>query len=110
MTAFAGWSFLLAVVLAAGLEITANLLLTKSKGFTRLGYSLGALALVAGAFSLLAYAVRGMDLAVAYALWGGFGILGTSLGGWFMLGQRLHKSAWLGMLLLAGGMGILHLA
>ena len=110
MSAFAGWTFLLAVMVAAGLEITANLLLTKSRGFTRLKYSLGALALVAGAFTLLAYAVRGMDLAVAYALWGGFGIIGTSLGGWLLLGQKLHASAWLGMLLLIGGMGLLHLA
>lgn len=102
--------FLLAVVLAAALDVGANLLLARSRGFTRRGPALGALALVGLAFTCLAYATRGMDLAVAYAMWGGFGILGTSLGGWALLGQRLTASAWLGMLLLVAGIAALHLA
>ena len=109
MTAFPAWTYVLAVVAAAGAEVTANLMLARSEGFTRLKYSLGALVLVGLAFTFLAYAVLGMDLAVAYAMWGGFGILGTSLGGWVLLGQRLHTSAWLGMVLLLGGMLVLHL-
>ena len=51
-----------------------------------------------------------MDLAVAYAMWGGFGILGTSVGGWILFGQRLRPAAWLGMVLLIGGMVVLHLS
>ncbi|MEG6505205.1 SMR family transporter [Nitratidesulfovibrio sp. 1201_IL3209] len=102
--------FVLAVVLAAALDVAANLLLARSHGFTRRGPALGALALVGLAFTCLAYATRGMDLAVAYAMWGGFGILGTSLGGWALLGQRLTASAWLGMLLLVAGIAALHLA
>ena len=104
------WTFIAAVVLAAGLEVAANLMLSKSEGFKRLRFSLCALALVALAFTCLAYAVRGMDLAVAYALWGGFGILGTSIGGWAFLGQRLRFSAWVGMAMRIGGIGMLHLA
>lgn len=103
------WNFLFAVVVAAAVEVAANLLLSKSDGFKRLGFGFGALALVALAFTCLAYAVRGMDLAVAYALWGGFGILGTSTGGWLMFGQKLRPTAWLGIVLLIGGMSLLHL-
>lgn len=110
MAAYPTWTFLAAVLAAAGLEVGANLLLSKSEGFTRPGYAASALLLVALAFTCLAYAVRGMDLAVAYALWGGFGILGTSLGGWALFGQRLHASAWAGMMLLISGMAVLHLA
>lgn len=106
----ASWTFLVAVIAAAALDVAANLLLTKSKGFTKLGYGFSALVLVGLAFTCLAYAVRGMDLAVAYAMWGGFGIVGTSLAGWALFGQRLHGSAWLGMVLLIGGMGILRFA
>ncbi|CAK7058955.1 MAG: Spermidine export protein MdtI [Desulfovibrio sp.] len=102
--------YIIAVIVAAGFEIIANLMLSKSHGFTNLRYGFGALALVALAFTCLAYAVRGMDLAVAYAMWGGFGILGTSLGGWALLGQRLKASAWAGMAMLIGGMAFLHLA
>lgn len=107
---YAPWTFVAAVMLAAALEVAANLVLSKSEGFTRLHYGIFSLCLVGLAFTCLAYAVRGMDLAVAYALWGGFGILGTSLGGWAFLGQRLHRSAWLGMLMLIGGMALLRLA
>ncbi|MCC8194487.1 MAG: multidrug/spermidine efflux SMR transporter subunit MdtI [Deltaproteobacteria bacterium] len=107
---YAPWTFVAAVVLAAALEVAANLMLSRSEGFTRIRYGLFSLALVALAFTCLAYAVRGMDLAVAYALWGGFGILGTSIGGWALLGQRLRLSAWIGMVMLIGGMGLLHLA
>lgn len=103
------WSFVLAVVVAAALEVVANLLLSRSEGFRRLGLATGALVLVGLAFTCLAYAVRGMDLAVAYAMWGGFGILGTSVGGWWLHGQRLRPCAWAGMVLLIGGMALLHL-
>lgn len=107
---YAPWTFVAAVILAAGLEVAANLMLSKSEGFKRLRFGIFSLCLVGLAFTCLAYAVRGMDLAVAYALWGGFGILGTSIGGWAFLGQRLHLSAWVGMAMLIGGMGLLHLA
>ena len=109
-SSYASWTFFAAVILAAALEVVANLLLSKSRGFSRLWFGFGSLALVGLAFTCLAYAVRGLDLAVAYALWGGFGILGTSLGGWALLGQKLKPSAWAGMAMLIGGMGLLHLA
>lgn len=101
---------LLAVIVAAALDIAANLLLAKSDGFRRRFVGGLALLMVGLAFVSLSLAVRHMDLAVAYALWGGFGILGTSLGGWAVFGQKLRPSAWLGMVLLIGGMVILHLS
>lgn len=110
MTSLASWPFIAAVLVAAALEVGANLLLSKSEGFSRLRLGFGALILVGMAFTFLAYAVRGMDLAVAYAMWGGFGILGTSIGGWALLGQRLRPIAWVGIAMLISGMGMLHLA
>lgn len=101
---------ILAVILAAALDIAANLLLARSRGFKRKGHGFAALLLVALAFTALAFATRGLDLSVAYAMWGAFGIIGTSLGGWALMGQRLKPLAWLGMLCLIGGIGILHLA
>ncbi len=101
---------LLAVIAAALLDIAANLLLAKSQGFRRKGIGVVSLLMVGLAFYALSIAVRDMDLAVAYALWGGFGILGTSIGGWLLLGQRLKPCAWIGMALLIGGMTILKLS
>lgn len=111
MTTFPLWMFLGAVVLAAVLDIAVNLLLTKSRGLTVMRYFISALVLVGLAFSCLAFAVRGMDLSVVYAMWGAFGILGTSsLGGWILFGQKLKSKAWLGIAMLIGGINILHLA
>ena len=67
------------------------------------------LALVGLAFYCLSLAVKNMDLAVAYAMWGSFGILGTSLGGWLFFNQRLKPCAFAGMGLLIAGMLLLHL-
>ena len=100
--------YILLIILAAVLDVLANLFLAKSDGFRRRGIGILALILVGGAFVALSFAVRGLDLAVAYALWGSFGILGTSLGGWLLFGQRLKPCAWLGIALLLGGMVVLH--
>ena len=70
---------LLAVIVAALLDIVANLLLAKSQGFRRKFIGFASLGMVGLAFYALSLAVRDMDLAVAYAMWGGFGILGTSI-------------------------------
>ncbi len=102
------WTFILAIVIAAAFEVYANILLVKSDGFTLRPQAFGALLFVALAFTCLAYAIQRVDLAIAYALWGGFGILGTSIGGWLIFGQRLHFTAWLGIAFLIGGMALLH--
>lgn len=62
------------LVLAVVLEILANILLKMSNGFKR--YWLGILSLLAvlGAFSSLAQAVKGIELSIAYALWGRLGL------------------------------------
>jgi spermidine export protein MdtI len=41
-------------------------------------------------------------------MWGGFGVLGTSLGGWILLRQKLRASAFAGIILLVCGMALLH--
>lgn len=53
------------------LEIIANVFLKFSDGFRRKAYGLLSIAAVLGAFSALSQAVKGIDLSVAYALWGG---------------------------------------
>ena len=102
------WPYLLALVVAAILDIIANLFLAKSKGFKHLGYGISAIMMILLAFSCLAYAVTVMDLAVAYALWGAFGILGTSLAAWALFGQKIRPVGWAGIFTLIGGISLLH--
>lgn len=97
------------LMVAAFLDILANLLLAASDGFKKLLRGFAALLLVGGAFYCLSLAVRTMDLAVAYALWGSIGILGTSLGGWILFRQKLKPVAFLGMAILITGMILLRI-
>ena len=92
------------------LEIIANVFLKFSDGFRRKAYGLLSIAAVLGAFSALSQAVKGIDLSVAYALWGGFGIAATLAAGWIMFGQRLNNTGWIGLVLLLAGMIMIKLA
>ena len=96
--------------LAIVLEIVANIFLKFSDGFRRKLYGYLSIAAVLGAFSALSQAVKGIDLSVAYALWGGFGIAATLAAGWILFGQRLNKKGWAGLLLLLVGMVLIKLA
>lgn len=106
-TGFFGHAILL-IMLAALLDIIANLLVVASRGFKRLWYGIAAYIFVGSAFYSLSIAVKSMDLAVAYAMWGGFGIIGTAMGGWLMFGQKPGSLAWFGMVILIIGMILLH--
>ncbi|EOZ4623240.1 multidrug/spermidine efflux SMR transporter subunit MdtI [Enterobacter hormaechei] len=92
------------------LEIIANVFLKFSDGFRRKAYGLLSIAAVLGAFSALSQAVKSIDLSVAYALWGGFGIAATLAAGWIMFGQRLNHKGWIGLVLLLAGMIMIKLA
>ena len=91
------------LAIAIVLEIIANVFLKFSDGIL-------SLAAVLGAFSALSQAVKGIDLSVAYALWGGFGIAATIAAGWVLFGQRLNNKGWAGVILLVAGMVLIKLA
>ena len=101
---------LLLVALAAALDIAANVMLAKNCGFKKRLWGVIALLLVGLAFFCLSLAVRTLPLTIAYASWGAIGILGTSLSGWLIFGQKLKPAAYAGMVLLIGGMVFLRLS
>ncbi len=98
------------LALAIVLEIVANVFLKFSDGFRRKVHGILSLLAVLGAFSALSQAVKGIDLSVAYALWGGFGIAATIAAGWILFGQRLNHKGWIGVILLVTGMVLIKLA
>lgn len=85
------------ILLAAALDISANLLLEKSDGFKHKRYGILGLILICGAFSLLAQVTRYMDLTVAYVSWGAMAILGTVFSARFFFNQQLNWKGWLGI-------------
>ncbi len=104
------WVHALWLMLAIGLEIVANIFLKFSDGFRRKIYGILSLLAVLAAFSALSQAVKGIELSVAYALWGGFGVAVTVAAGWVLFGQRLNRKGWFGLGLLLLGMMLIKLA
>jgi spermidine export protein MdtI len=91
------------LLLAVALEIAGTYLLKLSDGMTRRSMGAGGIVLVMGAFAALAQAIEGMDLSVAYAVWGGAGLVITAIIGALVFGQRIRPVGWLGILLVVGG-------
>lgn len=97
------------LLLAVALEIAGTSLLKLSDGMARRLAGAGGVVLVMGAFAALAQAIKGMDLAVAYAVWGGVGLVVTAVVGALAFGQHIRPAGWLGILLVIAGVAALKL-
>ncbi len=95
------------LVLAAALDVASNVLLKRSEGFRRPLPGVLALLLILSAFGLLSLAIRAVPLSVAYAVWGGLGILGTALISRRTDGVRFSPGAWAGLALILGSVAVL---
>ena len=98
------------VVIAALVDIMANMALTHSKGFKHKGWGMAAIVLVMLAFTLLAQAVKEIDLAIAYASWGAIGILGTAVGGAVLFKQKLKPIGWFGLFIVIAAVVVMKTA
>lgn len=97
------------LALAVLLEVGGTYLLKLSDGMARRIHGLAGIVLVVGAFAALAQAIRGMDLSVAYAVWGGAGLVVTAVIGALAFGQRIKPTGWAGMGLVVAGVVALKL-
>jgi len=77
------------LVLAIGAEVVGTLSLKASDGFSRLWPSVAVVAGYGLAFTLLAFALKTLDVGPAYALWAGLGTVGAAVGGWLVFSERL---------------------
>ncbi len=83
------WLFL---VLAGIAEITWAVALKYSNGFQNLWPSIITVVAYIASLVLLAFALKRMNLGVAYAIWTGIGIVGTTVLGIFLFKEQL--SVW----------------
>lgn len=98
------------MIMAILLEVTANILIKYSDGFRkRMIGTLGIISILAS-FTSLSQAVKGIDLSIAYALWGGIGILLTASTALFLFKQRLNRVEWSGVAAILVGVVLLKLA
>ena len=78
------------ILLAAGAaEVTWAVAMKYSEGFTRLTPSIVTAVFYILSAVLLAAALKKLPLGTAYAMWTGFGIIGTSVLGVFLFNEKL---------------------
>lgn len=89
-------------------EVVGTTFLVKSEQFTRLVPTLIMGVLYAISFYLLTQAIKTIPLGIAYALWGGLGIVLTSLVGVFFFKQSLDTAAVVGIAMIVGGVVVMN--
>jgi spermidine export protein MdtI len=104
------WVHLSFLGAAIVLEVLSDVLIKLSDGFRHRAFGFGGLVLIALAFACLGRAVEAIPLAVAYAVWGGFGLVAILLVGRTVFRQRLARGAWIGVVLVLAGAVLLHFA
>lgn len=101
---------LLYLAIAIALEVAANVLMKQSHGFAHKRPAIAAIACALAAFTALSYAIKGIELSVAYGIWGGVGLIATTLLGITLFGERLRASGWVGLGLITAGVCLLKFA
>ena len=100
------WIYLL---LAAVLEVSWAIAMKYSEGFTRLLPSLiTAVGYLASAL-FLSLALKKLPLGTAYAMWTGFGIIGTTVLGVLLFRETLNAAQVVCVLMICGGIAGLKL-
>lgn len=95
-----GWLFL---GLAIMLELSGTVSMKMSEGFSRLWPSIFMFLFYGISFTCLNYALRYMDMSVAYATWSGIGIVLISAAGVWFFRERLSTTSMLWMLVIVVG-------
>ena len=90
-------------------EVVGTTFLVKSEQFTRLVPTLIMGVLYAISFYLLTQTIKTIPLGIAYALWGGLGIVLTSLVGLMFFKQSLDAAAVVGIAMIVGGVVVMNL-
>ena len=93
---------------AIAAEVLGTAFLQKSAQFTRLVPTLAMVAFYAASFYFLSHALKTLPLGVAYAIWGGLGILLTAVIGFVVYRQMLDLPALLGIGLIVSGVVVVN--
>ena len=99
MTDHAQWIAIAWVVAASACDITGNVCTKLSDGFQHKRMAAMVIVVQIAAFVFLSFALKAIDLSVAYALWGALGIVATSIISKLMFHERLHPVKILGIMI-----------
>lgn len=97
-----------ALALAIVCEVIGTSFLQKSEQFTRPMPTLLMAIFYAGSFFFLSQTLKTVPLGVAYAIWGGLGIVLTALISIFIFRQALDMAAMIGIGMIVGGVVVVN--
>lgn len=90
-------------------EVIGSTFLVKSEGFSKLFPSIMVVILFNVAFYLLSQVIKTIPLGIAYAIWGGVGIVLTAIIGYVVFKQTLDVPALIGIALIVFGVAVINL-
>lgn len=90
-------------------EVIGTLALKASDGMSKLMPSIIVVVGYLTAFFLMSQTLKSIPVGVTYAIWSGLGIVGATLGAYFLFGQALSRQALIGMLIIIVGVIVLNL-
>jgi len=99
-----------ALIVAGLLDVAWAIAMKYAEGYTRLGWSLVSLLLLAAFVFLLGRALQVLEVGIAYAVWTGIGAAGTVLMGVLLFGEALSPIKIAGIVLVLTGIAALKLA
>ena len=100
----------IALVTAGLLDVGWAISMKYAEGYTRLGWSLVSVALLAAFVFLLGRALAVLEIGIAYTVWTGIGAVGTLTMGVLLFGEALNPVKLLGIALVMSGIVALKLA
>ena len=98
------------LVIAGLLDVGWAVSMKYADGYTRPGWSIASLVLLAAFVFLLGRALRVLEVGVAYSVWTGIGAAGTFLMGVVLFGETLSAMKIAGIVLVLMGIAALKLA
>lgn len=107
MTKTAAWTLL---IVAGFLDVLWVVSMRLAEGYTRLGWSVVSLVLLAGFVYLLGRSLEVLPIGTAYAVWTGVGAVGTVLMGVILFGEPLDPIRLGAIALVVSGIAMLKLA
>ena len=99
-----------ALVTAGLLDVGWAISMKYAEGYTRIGWSIISLVLLAAFVFLLGRALKVLEVGVAYSVWTGIGAVGTFVVGAVLFGETLSAIKIAGIVLVLIGIAALKLA
>lgn len=100
----------LMLVIAGAIDVGWAISMKYAEGYTRAGWSIASLVLLATFVFLLGRALKVLEVGVAYSVWTGIGAAGTFLMGVVLFGETLSATKVAGIVLVLMGIATLKLA